>query len=82
MVVVVAEYDLMEPCTNLGGAIVHPALKLALDGFELRLHPLFRCDPPDGEGSGLVPLPTEVGEAQERKGLRSSLSTLFRSRAA
>ncbi len=77
MVLVVAKYNLLEPCTNLGGAIVHSASKLALDRFELRLHPLFRSDPPDGEGLGLVPLPTEVGEAQEREGLWFPLSTLF-----
>ena len=49
---------------------MHPALKFNLDGFELRDHSLLRRDPPDGEGSGLVALPTVVGEAQEREGLR------------
>jgi hypothetical protein len=53
------------------------ALKLNLDGFELRNHSLFRSDPPYGEGSALVALPTVVGEAQEREGLGFSFSTLF-----
>ena len=54
-----------------------PVLKLNLDRFQLRDHPLLRSDPPDGEGSSLVALPTEVGEAQEREGLRFSLATLL-----
>ena len=41
-----------------------PALKLSLDGFELRDHSLLRRDPPYGEGSALVALPTIVGKAQ------------------
>jgi len=77
MVLVVARYDLLKPCTDFGHAIMHPALKLNLDGFKLRNHSLFRCDPPYGEGFGLVALPTVVGEAQEREGLRFSLASLF-----
>ena len=45
------------------GAIVFPALKLNFDGLELRDHPLFRRDSPDGEGSPLVALTAVVGEA-------------------
>jgi len=37
---------------------MHPALKLNLDGFEFRNHSLLRSDPPYGEGSALVALPT------------------------
>jgi hypothetical protein len=48
---------------------MHPALKLSLDGFELRDHSLLRSDPPYGEGSALVALPTVVGKAQEGEGL-------------
>ena len=59
------------------GAIMHPALKLNLDGLELRNHSLFRSDAPDGEGFGLVALPTVVGEAQEVEGLRFPLATLL-----
>jgi fermentation-respiration switch protein FrsA (DUF1100 family) len=43
---------------------MHPALKLSLDGFEFRRHSLLRSDPPDGEGSALVALPTVVGKAE------------------
>jgi hypothetical protein len=52
------------------------ALKLNLDGFKLRDHPLFRRNPPDDEMSVASALPTVVGEAQEREGLGFSLSPL------
>ncbi len=68
--------------TDFGHAIMHPALKFNLDGFELRNHSLLRRDPPDGEGSGLVALPTVVGKAQEREGSGFPLAPCFRSRAA
>ena len=77
MVLVVAGDNTPKPYTDLTGAIMLSALKLSLDGFQLRNHPLLRCDSPDGEGLGLVALPTEVGEAQEREGLRFSLSMLL-----
>jgi hypothetical protein len=53
---------------------MHPALKLNLNGFKLRNDSLFRSNPPYGEGSALVALPTVVGEAQEREGLSRVLS--------
>jgi hypothetical protein len=56
---------------------MHPALKLNLNGFKLRNHSLFRSNPPYGEGSALVALPTVVSEAQEREGLWFSLSPLL-----
>ena len=77
MVLVITRYDLLKPCTDFDHAIMHPALKLSLDSFELRSHSLLRSDPPDGEGFGLVALPTVVGEAQEREGLRFPLATLL-----
>ena len=77
MVLVVAGDHTPKPCTDLAGAIMLTALKLDLDGFELRNHALLRSDPPDGEGLGLVALPTEMGEAQEVEGLRFSFSTLL-----
>jgi len=52
-----------------------PALKLSLNGFELRNHSLLRRNPPDDESSVAGALPTEVGETQERKGLGFSFST-------
>ena len=76
MVLVVAQHDFPKPCTDLGRTMMLPALKLRLDGFELRDHPLLRRNPPDDEGSGSE-LPTEVGETQEREGFWFSLSALF-----
>jgi hypothetical protein len=49
MVLVVALYNLPKPCTDCGCAMVLPALKLSLNGFELRDHPLLRRNPPDDE---------------------------------
>src|SRR6266478_3521952 len=76
MVLVVAQHNGPKPCTDRGRAIVPPALKLSLDGFQLRDHPLLRRDPPDDEGSVTDALPTEVGKTQEREGLWFSLSAL------
>ena len=77
MVLVVAGDNLPKPYTDLTGAIMLPALKLSLDGFQLRNHPLLRSDSPDGEGLVLVALPTVVGEPQEREGLRFPLPMLL-----
>jgi hypothetical protein len=77
MVLVVAQHNPPEPCTDIGHAIMHQALKLNLDGFEFRYHSLLRSDPPYGEGSALVALPTVVGETQESEGLWFTLSPLF-----
>ena len=65
VVLVITQHNLPEPCTDFGHAIMHSALKLNLDGFEFRNHSLFRSDPPYGEGSALVALPTVVGKTQE-----------------
>jgi len=48
VVQVLIRYDLLKPCTDFDHAIMHPALKLSLDGFQLRRHPFLRSDPPDG----------------------------------
>jgi len=77
MVLVVAGDDLPKPYTDLTGAIMLVALKLSLDGFQLRNHPQPRSDPPDGEGLGLVALPTVVGEPQEVEGLRFPFPSLL-----
>ena len=76
MVLVVSQHGLPKPGTDLARTVMPPALKLSLDGFELRDHPLLRRNPPDDEGP-VGELPTEVGEAQEREGLGFSLSTLL-----
>jgi hypothetical protein len=77
MVLVVTQHDSPKPCTDHGRTIMLPALKLSLDGFQLRDHPLLRRDPPDDEGSITDALPTEVSKTQEREGLWFSLSALF-----
>jgi hypothetical protein len=68
MVLVGTGHDLVEPYTDLTGTIMLPALKLNLDGFQLRNHSLFRCDSPDGEGLCLVTTPAVIGAAQDREG--------------
>src|SRR6516162_5959754 len=75
MVLVIAGDHAPKPYTDLTGAIMLTALKLGLDGFELRNHTLLRSYPPDGKGLGLVALPTEVGEAQEVEGFRFPFPT-------
>src|SRR6516162_9577304 len=45
MVLVVAQHSLAKPCTDVGCAMMLPALKFGLKGFELRDHPLLRRDP-------------------------------------
>ena len=75
MILVVAGDHAPKPYTDLAGAIMLTASKLSLDGLEPRNHSLFRSDPPDGEGLGLVALPTEVGKAQEVEGLRFPFPT-------
>ena len=77
MVLVITQHNLPEPSTDIGHAIMHPASKLNLDGFEFRNHSLLRSDPPYGEGSALVAFPTVVGKAQEGEGLWFSLSSRF-----
>ena len=77
MVLVVASDHLPKPCTDLTYTIMLPAKKLKLDALQLRYHSLFRRNPPDGEGIGLVASPTVVGEAQEREGLRFPFTPLF-----
>ena len=77
MVLVVAQHNLAKPGTDLGRAMMLPALKLSLDGFQLRDHSLLRRNPPDDESSVALALPTEVGETQEREGLWFSLAAPF-----
>ena len=77
MVLVVAQHNLAKPGTDLGRTMMLPALKLSLDGFELRDHSLLRRNPPDDESFVADALPTEVSEAQKCEGLRFSLATLL-----
>jgi hypothetical protein len=77
VVLVITQHDLPEPRTDFGHAIMHPVLKLGLDGFELRDHSLLRSNPSYGEGSALVALSTVVGKVKEGEGLWFSLSPRF-----
>ena len=77
MVLVIAQHNSPKPWTDRGRPIMLAALKLSLDGFQLRDHPLLRRDPPDDEGSITDALPTEVSKTQEREGLWLPLSALF-----
>ena len=74
MILVITQHNLPKPCADLDRTMMLPELKLRLDGFELRDHPLLRRDPPNDEWSG-GELPTEVSETQERKSFRFSLAT-------
>jgi hypothetical protein len=69
--------NLPKACTDLGRAMMLPALKLSLNGIQLRDHSLLRRNPPDDESFVAVALPTEVGDTQEREGLWFPFSTLF-----
>jgi hypothetical protein len=68
VVLVVTQHNLAKPCTDVGHAMMLPALKLSLNGFGLRGHPLLRRDPPDDEKlrRECAP-PKEVGKTQEIK---------------
>ena len=65
MVLVITQHNLPEPRADFGYAVMLPALKLSLNGFELRNHPLLCRFPPDDESSCSGALPTKVGETQE-----------------
>jgi hypothetical protein len=54
-----------------------PALKLDLNGFELRGHPLCRRDSPDSKSSATPEVPAMMREPQEYEGFRFSLATPF-----
>lgn len=64
MVLVISQHNLPKPSTDLARAMMFPALKLSLHGFQPRDHSLLRRDSPDDESS-VGELPAEVGEAQE-----------------
>ena len=51
MVLVVAQHNLAKPFTDRGHTMMLSALKLGLDGFELRDHSLLRRNPPDDESA-------------------------------
>src|SRR4029453_11049443 len=74
MVLVVTEHNLPKPDTDLSCTMMLPALKLGLDGFELRNHPLLRRNSPDDEWSRRE-LSTEMRKAQKREGLWFPLAT-------
>jgi len=76
MVLVITQHHRPKPRPSLAGKLMLPALTFHLDGFRLRDYPLLGRDPPDSESSSASTLPTEVGETQEREGLRFSIAAL------
>src|SRR5262245_58970510 len=74
MILVISPYNLPKPCSDFSRTMMLPELKLSLDGFELRDHPLLRRNPPDNEWSG-GELATEMGETQKCEGFRFSSAT-------
>jgi hypothetical protein len=62
MVLVVAHDDLPKPFADLARTVVLPVLKLGLNGFELRNHPLRRRNSPDSKGPTTPKMPTIMGE--------------------
>jgi hypothetical protein len=81
VVLVVSQHNFPKPGTDLGRAMMLPALKLSLNGFKLRDHPLLRRNPPNDESSAAVELPTEMSETQEREGFWFCFPTIFRSKS-
>jgi hypothetical protein len=77
MVSVITVHNLSQPCTDMGNRLVHSKAQLSLNGFQLRRHALLSRFPPDGECSVAPSLPAVMREAQERKGLRLSFTTLL-----
>jgi hypothetical protein len=73
VVLVVASDDLPEPCTDVAWAVMQAAAQLSSDSLELRHHPLFRREPPDGEGVRFAASPTAVGKALDVERLWFSL---------
>jgi hypothetical protein len=77
MVAVVAVHNLSEPRTDRGNWFVHAEAQFCFKCVQLRHHALLHRFPPDGERSIAPALPAVVREAQERKGLRLSFTTLL-----
>src|SRR5260370_13481124 len=77
VVLVVSQHNFPKPRTDLGRAMMLPALKLSLNNFQLRDHPLLRRNPPNDETPAAVQLPTEVSETQEREGFWFPFPTGF-----
>ena len=77
MVLVVALHDLPKPCADLTRTMMLPGLKLSLDRFQLRNHPLLRRNAPDIKSSAAREISTKMRESQKREGLGFSLATLL-----
>ncbi len=77
MVTVVAIHNLLEPSTDVGNRLVHAAAQFCFNCVQLGHHAFLRRFPPDDECPIAPALPAVVREAQKRKGLRLSFSTLL-----
>src|SRR5277367_5201020 len=76
VVSVIARSYLLEPGTNGRDRLVTTMFQLHLNCLELSHQPLLRRLAPHDERSVFPALPTVMREAQKRKGLRLSLSSL------
>src|SRR6266481_6576537 len=77
MVLVIALDNLPKPLTDMRRRVVLPADQLHFYSLELCHHPLLRRLAPDNERPIALALPAIVREAQEREGLRLSLTAPF-----
>lgn len=74
MVLVVDRYNLPKPCADLTRTMMLLRLKLSLDRFQLRGHPLLRRNAPDVKALKvplLVRFSTKMRESQKSEGLGS-----------
>ena len=77
MVTVIAVHNLLEPSTDVGNRLVYTAAQFCFNCVQLCHHAFLRRFPPDDECPIAPTLPAVVREAQKRKGLRLSFSTLL-----
>src|SRR5215469_6977772 len=77
MVLVITLNGPCQPFTNLRYRFVPPEDQFCFQTAQLRHHPLTRRFAPYDETAVAPPLPAIMREAEERKGLRLSLTALF-----
>src|SRR5579871_6204374 len=75
-VAIVPEQSTFEPGACGRWSIVHPGLQVLFQPCERLPHPFLRCSADHRKRPCLLPLPTEVREAEKHKRLRLSFSTV------